>query len=105
VKVLFDTCVPRPLRQRLGGVEVVTAQEAGWGALKNGDLLRAARRPFDVLVTTDQNLKYQQNLEDKNVAIIVSPTNLLPKVLRLADKVIAALSKIQPGSFGEIEES
>jgi hypothetical protein len=61
MKVIFDTCVPRPLRKLLPGHEIRTAQEMGWDKLQNGDLIRAAEPQFEAMVTSDQNLKYQQN--------------------------------------------
>ena len=73
-----------------------------WAAIKNGELLRAAEGRFDVLITTDKNLKYQQNLKGRKLAIVVLPTNFLPVVLGLSNKVCAALAAIQPGDFIEI---
>ena len=102
MKVLFDACVPRPLRRKLYGHHCKTAQEMNWSAIKNGALLRAAEGQFDVLITSDRNLKYQQNLRSRKLAIIVLPTNFLPTVLALAGKVCAALARIQPGDYIEI---
>jgi hypothetical protein len=62
MKVLFDQGTPAPLRHALVGHSVSTAYEMGWAKLENGDLLNAADASFDVFVTTDQNLRYQQNL-------------------------------------------
>jgi hypothetical protein len=62
MNVLLDACVPRPLRKFLPDHTVRTAQEMGWGRLKNGSLLQEAEAQFDVFITTDQNLQYQQNL-------------------------------------------
>jgi len=103
MKVLLDACVPRPLRRQLPNHEVKTAQELGWGLLKNGDLLRMAEGQFEVLITTDQNLKYQQNLKGRKLAIIVLSTNFLPEVIRLSSQVADALTRIQPGDFVEIQ--
>src|SRR5471032_1189171 len=102
MKVLFDASVPRPLRPRLAGWEIRTAQEEGWGRLENGDLLRAAESRFDAFITADQNLRYQQNLAGRKLAIVVLPTNHLPAVLRLAPQIAAALSALRPGDFVEI---
>lgn len=102
MRVVFDICVPRPLRKRLPGHDIRTAQEMGWDTLQNGDLIRASGDSFDVLITSDQNLKYQQNLSDRKLAIVVLPTNYLPTVLALAPKVAKALADIQPGDFVEI---
>ncbi len=75
MKVLLDACVPRPLRKFLTDHSVHTAQEMGWGQLKNGALLREAEIQFEAFITTDQNLKYQQSLAGRKLAIIVLPTN------------------------------
>ncbi len=105
MKVLLDACVPRPLRQKLAGHDCKTAREMGWAALKNGDLLRAANAQFDVLITSDQNLKYQQNLGSLRLAIIVLPTNFLPAVLAMAPRILQALDGVQPGQLIEIAKA
>lgn len=102
MRVLLDTCVPRPLRKLLPGHEVSTAQEMGWDALENGDLIRAAEERFDVLITADQHMKFQQNLTGGNLSVVVLPTNHLPTLLRLTTRVQRALRDIRPGSFVEI---
>jgi hypothetical protein len=103
MRVVFDICVPRPLRKHLPDHEIRTAQELGWDTLQNGDLIRAAEPLFEVPVTSDQNLKYQQNLSERKLAIVVLPTNYLPDVLRLAPKVAKVLAGIRAGDFIEID--
>lgn len=103
MRVLFDTCVRRPLRKRLPGHDVKTAQEMGWDHLRNGDLIQMAEQGFDALITSDQNLKYQQNLTTRKLGIVVLPTNHLPSVLQLAPKIALALSEISPGALVEIQ--
>jgi len=72
MKILFDQGTPVPLRRHLPGHSVMTAFEQGWGSLANGELLDAAERAgFELLVTTDQNLQYQQNLTARRIAIVV----------------------------------
>ena len=100
--MLFDTNVPRPLRDRLTDHEITTAQKMGWDTLKNGELLKVAEPLFEVMITTDQNLKYQQNPRERKIAIIDLPTNYLPEVLALAGKVQVALDRIKPGDYVEI---
>ena len=75
----------------------------GWDNLQNGDLIRAAEPLFDVLITSDQNLKYQQNLSERKLAIVVLPTNYMPDALRLAPKVAQALAGIRAEDFVEIK--
>ncbi len=71
MKVLLDECVPRKLRRELEDHEVFTVTEHGWSGIKNGNLLALAAPEFDVFLTVDQNLKYQQNLKNFNIAIIL----------------------------------
>lgn len=72
MKILFDQGTPEPLRRSLAGHEVVTALEMGWSRLTNGVLLDSAiAHSFDVLITTDQNLQYQQNLAGRPIAVVV----------------------------------
>jgi len=102
MNVLLDACVPRPLRDHLAGCKVRTAQEMGWGQLKNGDLLRAAEAHFDVFVTSDKRLKYQQNLAGRKLAILVVPTNDWTVLRAMTDTVLAAVRKLSSGEYSEI---
>jgi predicted nuclease of predicted toxin-antitoxin system len=103
VKVLFDHCVPRPLRRHLPGHEIVTARAMGWDALDNGKLLAAAEPHFEVMITSDKNIAYQQNRAGRRIAIIVLPTKSRPLLLPLAPKILKALASIQPGGWMEID--
>jgi predicted nuclease of predicted toxin-antitoxin system len=80
VRILFDQGMPAPLRQSLTAHAVSTAHEMGWSTLANGDLLDAAEGQFEVFVTTDQNLRYQQNLSGRQLAILVLPYASWPKL-------------------------
>ena len=80
MKILFDECMPEPLRPLLTGLDIRTAQEMGWGRVKNGQLLQRAEDMFDTFVTADQNLKYQQNLKGRRLAILVLSTNRWPRL-------------------------
>ncbi len=71
MKLLFDECVPRPLRKEFIGHEVSTIEEAGYKSLKNGALLQAASQEFEVLITVDKNLEYQQNPQKLSMAVLV----------------------------------
>ena len=104
MKILFDVNMPHPLRRELPGHEVVTAQFQGWAELENGDLVTAAEQDgFEVFVTADKNLRYQQNLAGRKIAILVLPTNRL-KVLRGIVPVIRAkLDAIKAGEYFKIE--
>jgi len=70
MKVLLDNCTPRPLKAFLTGHEVKTAHEMGWAALMNGELLAAAENEFDLLITCDRNLRYQQNLTQRTIRLL-----------------------------------
>ena len=102
MKILLDECTPHVLKKLLTGFEIKTVQDQDWSGITNGALLRLAEEHFDVFITSDQNLKYQQNLAGRQLAIIQLPTNQVPLVIKLAPKVQAALEKIQTGEFVKI---
>ena len=70
MRVLLDECLPRKLKSELAEHEVRTAQEQGWAGLKNGELLKVADRSFDVLLTVDRNIAFQQNLKGMRIATL-----------------------------------
>jgi hypothetical protein len=90
------------LRHGLAGHEVTTAHEKGWSTLRNGELLAAAEGHFDVLITTDQNLRYQQNLTGRQLAILILPTTSWPRLKNATALILAALHQMQPGSYREL---
>jgi hypothetical protein len=102
VKILFDECMPQPLRRLLAEFEISTAQEMGWGRVKNGELLKRAENVFDAFVTSDQQLKYQQNLEGRRLAILVLSTNRWPIVKAKSSEIIAAIHALKPGNYVEL---
>ncbi len=102
MNILLDACVPRPVRTFLPGHVVRTAQEMGWGQLKNGDLLRAAEREFDAFLTSDRNLQYQQNVIGRSLAILILPTNDWPVLRRITDLIVAHVAVLKPGDLIEI---
>ena len=103
MRVLFDQGTPVPLRHALTAHVVSTAYEMGWSALSNGDLLDAEEGHFDAFVTTDQNLRYQQNLTGRRLAILVLPTTRWPVIERHVTEVAAAADSIQAGQFRELK--
>jgi predicted nuclease of predicted toxin-antitoxin system len=104
VRILFDHCVPAPLRRVLRHHEVTLASEAGWQRLQNGRLIAAADEAgYDVLVSTDQNIRYQQSLTDRRIALLVLTTQNWPKLKPHAAKVATALDGIVPGSYVELD--
>jgi hypothetical protein len=104
VRVLFDHGTPAPLRRSLVGHQVTTAYERGWSALQNGELIAAAEAgQFEVLVTTDKNLRYQQNLTGRALAIVVLWTTSWPKLQKALPRVQAAVDSANIGSYIELE--
>jgi hypothetical protein len=102
-RVLLDHCVPRRVRQALVACEVATAYQRGWSELKNGALLEAAERDgFDVLVTADKNLRYQQHLAHRRIAIVELPTNALPVLLPHFSEIAEAVNRARPGEYLEL---
>src|SRR5437868_3512988 len=101
MRILFDHGTPAPLRHALTSHSVSTAYEMGWAELDNGDLLKVAEREFDILVTTDQNLRYQQRLSDRRIAILVLPTTSWPRIQANLDRVRSTLSAMLPGEFAQ----
>jgi predicted nuclease of predicted toxin-antitoxin system len=99
MRVLFDQGVPVPLRRALSSHTVSTAYEKGWSELANGELLKQADAEFDVLVTTDQGLRFQQNLAGLRLAIIVLPTTDWVTIERHHDAIAAAIDDAQPGKL------
>jgi predicted nuclease of predicted toxin-antitoxin system len=105
VKVLFDHCVPKPLRSYIPEHEVRTAYQMGWAALKNGRLLDAAMEEFDVLITVDQNLSHQQNMRGRRIALIVliALDNRVQSLLPLVPQLLASLATAEPGQVYRVE--
>jgi hypothetical protein len=101
MKVLLDECVPRKLRRELAEHEVHTVTERGWSGIKNGKLLALAEVEFDVFLTVDQNLKYQQNLKAFNIGVVllVARNNRLKTLLPLMPETREALENIKAGEF------
>jgi predicted nuclease of predicted toxin-antitoxin system len=103
LKILFDHGTPAPLRHELLGHLVETAHERGWSALLNGDLIAAAESAgFEVLVTTDKNLRYQQNLAGRRLAIVVLFTTSWPRLKPAVPLIVRAIAAVGPGSFLDV---
>ena len=103
VKILFDQGTPAPLRHHLAPHTVSTAAERGWSELENGDLLQVAENEgFDLLVTTDQNLRYQQNLEERVIGIVVILEPSWPRLKQRLDEVVPEIVGASAGDYREI---
>ena len=102
--ILFDNNVPKPLRRSFRGHVVRTAYDMQWAELSNGSLLAAAERArFDVFVTADQNLGYQQNLVDRLMSLVVLGSSQWPDVLPHRSRIVEAVTTAVPGSYAFID--
>ena len=102
LRSVSQRCVSAPLRRALTEHLVVTAHEMGWTQLGNGALLRAAESQFDVFITTDRNLRYQQSLAGYRLAILILPTTNWPEIRVHQALVAAAANKLRPGDVVEL---
>lgn len=105
-KVLLDSCVPRPFKREVRPHRVDHTSEIGWQDLDDRPLLEHADGAYDVLITTDRNLPYQQNLSRYELAVIIliARTNRLEELLPLVPGVLESLDSIQPGELEEISK-
>ncbi|HQZ81856.1 MAG TPA: hypothetical protein PLR83_01430 [Pyrinomonadaceae bacterium] len=103
MKILFDQGTPVPLRNFLPKHSIITAYELGWQTLENGNLIAAAEdEGFEAIITTDQNLKYQQNLADRTISILVLTSTSWPRIHENTAVIVDALDNIKPSSFIEV---
>lgn len=104
MKLLLDECVVRDLKKDLVGHEVSTAVEAGFGGLENGELLRAASSQYDVLITVDRNLPFQQNIGSRQIAVLILlATGITYEDLKpLVPQVLNKLPSMRPGEIHRI---
>ena len=106
MKILFDQGTPVPLRSHLPKGSVSTAFEKGWSNMANGLLLDTAERDgFDLLITTDKNLRYQQNLSTRKIAIIVLMSTSWPQIQKSIPLVQAAFKRVSIGTYEEVQIS
>ena len=103
MRILFDHDVPRPLRRHLTDHEVDTAKERGWAELSNGELLNEAEREgYQVLITADQKMTYQQNIARRTFGVVVLMSNNWPQVREKVAAIQTALEGIDPGELREV---
>lgn len=104
MRILFDQGTPSPLRKSLAEHEVSTAYEQGWSLLKNGELLKVAEESgYHVFVTTDTNLKHQQNLASRRLGIVVLLSTSWPRMQRALPAIVSAITAATSGSYTEVE--
>jgi len=104
MRILFDNGAPRGLARYLKGHTVDEARAHGWEELANGALIEAAEQAgFDLMVTTDKNIRYQQNLEARKLSLIVLELSQWPMVKLVSARIVAAVDAAVPGSYLEVD--
>ena len=106
MRILLDESLPRKLALEITGHEVPTVQKQGWAGLKNGELLRRAGASFEVLVTGERNLEFQQNLAKVSIAVVVliAKNNRIETLRPLVPKLLTVLANIQPGQLIRVND-
>jgi hypothetical protein len=99
MRILLDECVPLAIRSVFIGHECVAVKEQGWNGIKNGQLLHLAEVEFDLFITADQNIRYQQNLASRRIPIIEVSTNKMRRLLAAASLLQDAVAKVKSGDF------
>ena len=102
MRILLDECVPWPMQKLLAGHSCSTVQAKGWGGIKNGDLLQRAESQFDLFITSDQNIRYQQNLIGRRIAILELSTNDIHRIQAASVLIEEALATISPSEFKQL---
>ena len=102
--ILFDHGTPAPLALFLTGHTVKKTKDLGWDTLNNGELLKVAEQAaFEIFLTTDKNIRYQQNLADRIIAIVVLGNSRWPVVRLYVNRVVAAIAGAKQGTYTEVE--
>lgn len=99
MKILLDECVPWPIHKLLAEHHCEPVQRRGWAGIKNGDLLRLGNAEFDVFITSDQSVRYQQNLTGFRIAILQLSTNNLNRILAASLQLQEEIKSLQQGEF------
>ena len=104
MKILLDECVDRNLARHIPGHDVESVQDVGWRSIKNGELLRRAQQYFDVFLTVDRNLAFQQPVAKFDLAIVVlrARSNDIDALKSLVPRLLQALNSVQPGTVTTI---
>ena len=104
MKILFHNGTPNPIASSLTGHEVAFARQIGWHELRNGELLQQAEKAgYELLLTSDKNMRYQQNLSGRTIAVVVLANQQWPAVRLHLDRIAAAVNAAPPGSYTEVE--
>ena len=104
MRLLLDECVPKRLRRELPSHDVYTVPEMGWAGRENGELLGVAESEFQVLITVDRKLKYQQSIAGRNIAVVVlvARRNKIEFLRPLVTELERTLAEIKPGELREV---
>jgi hypothetical protein len=103
MRIVLDENLPRPLVRIFGpGHQVVTVQDLGLAGTANGALLAKLESGYDVFVTADKNLRYQQNLSGRSLAIVELPTNRLSILMAMTTEIVAAVNSAAPDSYTQV---
>ena len=104
MKILFDNGTPRSIARVLTGHEVTRARQIGWHELGNGELIQSAEEAgYELLLSTDKNIRYQQNLTGRKIAIVVLTDQQWPNVRLHLEKVANAVNRATAGSYAEVD--
>ena len=103
MRILFDECVPWPMHRLLTSHSCTSVPAQGWSGIRNGELLQKAEGEFDLFITSDQNIRYQQNLAGRLIAILELSTNDLRRIQMAGTLIVEATEKIQPAEFRHLD--
>jgi hypothetical protein len=103
MKILLDECVPWPMRNLLTNHECSNPFRCGWNGVTNGELLVLAENEFELFITADQNLRYQQNLAGRRIAILELSTNDLRRILAAESLIVESVTSIKAGEYLQLE--
>jgi len=104
MKILFDNGTPNPIARSLVGHAVTFARQIGWHELENGELIQKAEEAgYDILLSTDKNIRYQQNLTERKIALVVLGNSQWPMVRLHLERIVEAVNLCTPGSYAEVE--
>jgi predicted nuclease of predicted toxin-antitoxin system len=102
VRILFDECAPWPLSKLLKGHTCSNPVKEGWRGIQNGELLKLAEAKFELFLTCDQGIRYQQNLKGRKIAILQLTTNDIGVLEKRSSEVLTAIASIQAGQYLEL---
>jgi hypothetical protein len=103
MRILLDECVPWPMHRLLSQHYVTSVQAQGWNGIRNSELLRRAEADFDLFITSDQNIRYQQNLKGQTIAILELSSNDLRRIQAAATLIEEAVNNPSPSHFLQLE--